>query len=292
MAEITVALIKQLRDKTGAGISKCKKALGEVDGDVNAAIDWLRKQDVKTSVATRETSEGLIKAKVAGKKAALIELQCETDFAARNEMFIELVDKLLDAGFAAGAATDEALNAVEIDGQVAEQVIKTSINTIGENVRLTRFVTRTLDGEGLIGQYVHTNGKVGVLLGIQTGKAETADNEAVETLGKHLCMHIAGAPIPPLAITRDELDQDMIEKEKATLLEIMNNDPKDSKKPDNIKEKIIGGKMNRFFSERVLPEQKFVMDDKKSIKEVVEGVAKEVGDSLSLAWFERWEIGA
>lgn len=293
MAQVTAALIKQLRDKTGVGIMKCRKALTETDGDVAKAMDWLREQGVKSSVAERSTEEGIVAAKVSddGRAVALLELQCETDFAARNDTFKELADKLITAGLNSDAADTAGLEKVDVDGVDAAQAVKVAINTIGENIRLQRFGRDSLAGDGVIGTYVHMNGKLASAVGLKAGKAETAAKDEVKTLVKQLCMHVAGAPIPPLALNRDGLDADAVAKERAAIKATMENDPKDSKKPDNIKEKIIDGKMNRYYSERILPEQKFVMDDKLSIKEVIGGVAKGIGDSLEVVWFHRWAIG-
>lgn len=293
MAQITAALIKEVRDRTGAGMMKCKKALNESDGTVDGAIEWLRSQGVKDSVKQRSTEEGAIGIYKDGKAVALAELQCETDFAARNENFKELLDKVMAAGLAAGSKSVEEVNGVSLEDSNVEQVVKVAINTIGENLQLKRFGTFVLDGEGDIGTYIHaTTGKLGVAVGVNAGKAATAEHEAFQGLLKQLAMHIAGAPIPPLSIDRDGIDGELVSKERQAIKDEMNADPKDSKKPDNIKEKIIDGKMNRFFSERVLPEQKFVMDDKKSIQDVLSETGKEVGDELSIAWFERWELGA
>lgn len=293
MAGISAALIKQVRDRTSAGLMKCRKALQESDGTVDGAIEWLRKQGVKGSVAARSTSEGVIAIKNADNTIGLLELQCETDFAARNESFGELVGKLLDAGINGKAGDVEALNAIEIDGISVEQTIKVAINTIGENLRLKRFKTRSLDGNGGIGTYSHaTTNKLSVAVAVKAGNADTAGKPEFQALLKQLAMHVAGAPIPPLGLVRDDIDSAVVEKERSMILEEMNANPKDSKKPDNIKEKIVDGKMNRFFSERILPEQKFVMDDKKSIQQVIADAAKELGDTLEIAWFERWALGA
>lgn len=294
MAGVTAALIKQVRDKTGAGMMKCKKALTESDGTVEGAVEWLRSQGVKDKVAERSTDEGVVAVKIGscGKNAVFAEILCETDFAARNDEFQALVGKVLDAGASSDATNAEELGAVALEDSTVDQVLKIAINTIGENIRLKRFGRAAVDGEGLVGSYVHTNNKLGVAVGFKTGKAETAGNDEVKTLARQIAMHVAGAPIPPLALTRDGICKDLVAKEEQMIRDVMNNDPKDSKKPENIKDKIIGGKMNRFYSERVLPEQKFVMDDKKSIKEVIDATAKSVGDSIEIAWYERWALGA
>jgi elongation factor Ts len=293
MAGVTAAQIKQVRDKTGAGMMKCKKALTESDGTINGAIEWLRSQGVKDKVAERNTDEGVIGLKVGdcGKSAVLAEILCETDFAARNDDFKALIVKVLAAGFDANAKTAEELSEVSLEDSTVGQVVKVAINTIGENIRLKRFTRCDVDGSGLIGSYVHTNQKLGVMVGFKTGKDATASNDAVKTLVRQIAMHVAGAPIPPLALNRDGVCKDLVAKEEQTIRDIMNNDPKNSKKPENIKDKIIGGKMNRFYGERVLPEQKFVMDDKKSIKNVISEAAKGADDSIEIVWFERWAIG-
>ncbi|MDF1664886.1 MAG: translation elongation factor Ts [Planctomycetota bacterium] len=249
---------------------------------------------MKDKIAERSTDEGVIAVKVGscGKSAVFAEILCETDFAARNDGFKALVNNVLDAGAGSSATNAEELGAIPLEETTVDQVLKIAINTIGENIRLKRFGRAAVDGDGFVGSYVHTNNKLGVVVGFKTGKAETAGNDEVKTLARQIAMHVAGAPIPPLSIDRDGVCKDLIAKEEQTIRDVMNNDPKDSKKPENIKDKIIGGKMNRFYAERVLPEQKFVMDDKKSIKEVVEATAKSVGDSIDIVWFERWALGA
>jgi elongation factor Ts len=294
MAGVTAALIKEVRTKTGAGMMKCKKALTESDGTVGGAIEWLRSQGVKDKVAERSTDEGVIAVKVSdcGKSAVLAEILCETDFASRGDDFKALVGKVVDAGFKSEASNADELAEVSLEDSTVGQVLKIAINTIGENIRLRRFGRSSVEEHGIIGSYVHTNQKLGVTIGLSAGKEETANIDAVKTLARQLSMHVAGAPIPPLALNREGLCKDLIAREEQTIRDIMNNDPKNAKKPENIKDKIIGGKMNRFYSERVLPEQKFVMDDKKSIQEVIDAVAKDVGDTLEVAFYQRWALGA
>lgn len=293
MAGISTALIKEVRARTRAGLMKCRKALQESDGTVVGAIEWLRKQGVKNSVVARSTQEGVIAIKIVENRVGLLELQCETDFAARNESFGELVNKLLDAGIRGQARDAEGLGGLEIAGISVTQTIQVAINTIGENLRLKRFKTRTFEGHGGLGTYSHgTTQKLAVAVAIKAENADTADKPGFQTLARQLAMHIAGAPIPPLGLAREHLPRDVVEQERAMILEQMKADPKASRKPEKIQEKIVQGKMNRFFSERILLEQKFIMDENKSVQQVVAEAAKELGETLEIAWFERWALGA
>jgi len=263
MTEITAATVKALREKTGQGMMECKKALQETDGDMEAAADLLRKKGltVAEKKAGRQTSEGLvgIKASDDGNSAAMVEIQCETDFCARNEVFSEMVAKV--AGMAAAAPEGQIEPTNEIN-----QAVQDALAKIGENMKYVRGVKIAAPK---IGTYLHHNKKVGVVVAVEGDISEEALSD--------LCMHIAFAD--PMGITTDDIPSDIVEKEKAFALE----EASASGKPPEIAEKIVAGKMAKFLAGKALLEQPFVRDDKKKVKQVL-------GDAKVTA-FARYAIG-
>ena len=288
MAQITAALVKQLRDKTGAGMGDCKKALVETDGDVEAAVDVLRSKGVKASQASRETGEGAVslKASADGKAVAIVELGCETDFAARNEGFQKLLSLITDEVL---ANKFETLDAAKEHEPIKSGLQEAAAVTIRENIVLKRASYRELEGEGKIGTYVHHNGRVGVAIGL-SASADVAGQEGVDTLLKDLAMH-ATAHVPnPVAIDKDSVPADLVEREKQIALRAIDENPKDASKPQNIKEKMVEGKLRKFFEERALLEQKFVKDPSTKVSELVAKTSKDVGAELGVSWFVRVEL--
>ncbi|MCL4103553.1 UNVERIFIED_CONTAM: hypothetical protein GTU68_059632 [Idotea baltica] len=281
MAEITVALIKQLRDKTSAGMMDCKAALKEVDGDLDAAETVLRKKNLMDAdkKAGRDAKEGVIASRVAadGKSGVMVEVNCETDFVAKNDNFREFVEQLLDHVETSpeGAGLDAVLaeKFVGDESQTLDLFVKDKAGQLGENMGLSRWVKLSAAGEGAVSTYIHMQGKVGVLIEVGAGKA----------LVKDLTLHIAAAS--PLCITREEVPENLVESEK----DIFRDQMKD--KPADKIEMIIKGKMNKFYGTHALLEQAFVKDPDQTIKKLVESVGKEIGDELSIARFERYSVG-
>ncbi|WP_265570823.1 translation elongation factor Ts [Sphingomicrobium nitratireducens] len=284
---ITAAQVKELRDRTNAGMMDCKKALGETAGDMEAAVDWLRTKGLAAAAkkAGRTAAEGLVGVAVDGTKGAVVEINSETDFVAKNERFQEFVADV--AKLALGVDGDiEALAAATYPsgGTVAEKLTD-NIATIGENQSLRRTATVSVD-QGAVVSYVHNAaapgmGKIGVLVALE-GDADTA---TLEALGKQLAMHIAAAN--PLALDADGLDADMIERER----EIAKAKAMESGKPENIAEKMVEGSIAKFKKENALLSQLFVMDNKTPIADVVASAAKEAGKSITLKAFERFQLG-
>lgn len=291
MAEINAALVKQLRDKSGAGMGECKKALVETQGDLEAALDLLRaKAVVKESQASRETGEGAITFKRAddGKAVAVVELCCETDFAARNENFQKLLGTIADVVLAEKVTS---LADAQAKAPIAEGLKEAGAITIRENIQLKQAEYRALEGDGRIGTYVHHNGRVGVAVGVNT-TAEVAAKPELEDLLKDLAMH-ATAHVPnPVAVDKESIPQDLVEREKQIALRAIDENPKDKEKPQNIKEKMVEGKLRKFFEERALLEQKWVKDPSLSIGELVAQRSKELGGEIKVAWFVRAEVGS
>ncbi len=263
MAQITAAMVKELRDSTGLGMMDCKKALEENGGDVSAANDWLRSKGLATAEkkAGRATKEGLVAIKIAddNKSAAIIEVQCETDFCARNEEFQKMVASVLEIAFAAKDGTVEATD--EITGCVQE-----TFSRIGENMNYANGMKISGDQ---IGSYMHHNNKVGVIVAIK-GSVD-------EETSTGLCQHIAFSN--PMGLTTDDIPADIVAKER----EIAKQQAIESGKPEEIAEKMVEGKIRKFLAERALVEQQYVKDDKKKIKEVL-------GDASILA-FARFAVG-
>ncbi len=287
MAQISAALVKQLRDKTGAGMMDCKKALSEVDGDVEAAVDWLRKKGLSAAAkkAGRVAAEGLVGVAVSGNRGALVEVNAETDFVARNEKFQAFVATAAKLSLDAGDL--DALGAAAYPGSdrtVAEELTNL-IATIGENMTIRRMETLTVDA-GVVAPYVHGAvapglGKIGVLVGMQS----TGAADMLEPLGKQIAMHVAAAN--PQAPSRDSLDPAMIERERA----ILRDQARESGKPEEIIEKMIEGRMRKYYEEVVLTEQVFVIDNETKVGKVLEQAAKDAGAPVAVAAFTKFVLG-
>lgn len=290
MAEITVQLIKTLRDKTNAGMMDCKAALSEADGDIAEAETILRKKGIADAEkkAGRAAKEGVIASRIVDgeKTGILVEVNCETDFVAKNENFTAFVEAIIDH-IASSDTVDsvEALLAQSFDGDATtlEEFIKAKVGQLGENMGLARFAKYELSGEGAVASYIHMAGRVGVLLEVETGKADTAKSEAFQALVKDMTLQIAAAQ--PICITREEVPEALVENEKDIFREQMKD------KPAEIIEKIIGGKMGKFYSTNCLLEQAFIKDGDKSIQDLVDGVAKETGDEITISKFSRFAVG-
>ncbi len=279
MAEITVARIKELRERTGCGMMDAKRALEEAGGDVEKAIDDLRKKgEVKAAKrAGRETAEGRVAIAFAadGASAALVSLQTETDFTANNDEFGKLVQGIADA--AAKADGDVAELDHPAGGKVAD-AIQNLVAKTGENMQLGAASRLKLAGDGFYGQYIHSDGKLGVLVAFSGSKGSS---DAERTLAKDIAMHIAATN--PVGLTRDDVPADAIAREKAVAME----QAKASGKPENIQEKIAEGKLSAFFKEHTLLAQPFVKDPNVSVEQHV----KNTGKDLKVVAFARVKVG-
>ena len=288
MAQISAGLVKQLRDQTGAGMMDCKAALQEVEGDLEAATDWLRKKGLAAAAkkAGRIAAEGLVGLVVADGRGALVEVNAETDFVARNEEFQSLVRHIAAAAPEAGGDV-ERLRRMTLPqtGQSVAETITGAIARIGENINLRRTAVVAV-GEGAVGAYIHGAlspglGKIGVLVGLQSA----GDPEQVAALGKQLAMHVAAAR--PVAISADRVDARTIERERA----IYSDQARASGKPENIVPKMVEGRMRKFFEEQVLLEQAFVVDPDLKVKDAIDRVAEKVGSSITVTEFVRFTLG-
>ena len=285
---VTAAMVKELREKSGAGMMDCKKALNETEGDVDAAVDWLRKKGLSAAAkkSGRVAAEGLIGAVTAGQKGALIEVNSETDFVARNEAFQGFV-----TGLAALSLTHEgdlaALVAADFPGSgrtVADELTH-NIATIGENMTIRRAEVQAVE-TGLVVSYVHNAsapglGKIGVLVALES----TGDAGKLEALGKQVAMHIAATA--PQSLSIEDLDPTLIDRER----EVLSDQARASGKPEEIIGKMVEGRLRKFYEEAVLLEQVFVIDNETKVGKVVEKAAADIGAPVKITSFSRLVLG-
>lgn len=286
MTAITAAMVKDLREKTGVGMMDCKQALNETNGDMEAAIDWLRTKGLSKAAkkAGRVAAEGLIGIAVDKHAAALVEVNAETDFVARNDEFKEFVKTA--AGLALEAGGDaEKLLAKPMGGGTVDSTLKELIAKIGENMSVRRATAISVD-HGVVASYVHNAagpelGKIGVLVALKSH----GDTDKLMALGKQIAMHVAAAA--PIALTPEHVSEDILERERAVQRDIAAQ----SGKPANVVEKMIEGRMRKFYEEAVLLNQVFVIDGETPISKVVEKAAKELGTPIELTGFVRYSVG-
>ena len=287
MAEITAASVKELRERTGAGMMDCKKALAENNGDMEASVDWLRAKGLAAAAkkAGRTAAEGLVGVAVEGTRGAVVEVNSETDFVAKNEQFQEFVRNVSQLALNANGDVEALKGAAYPTGGTVEEKLTDNIATIGENQSLRRTALLSVT-EGAVVSYVHNAvvpgmGKIGVLVALES--AVSADT--LTGLGKQIAMHIAAAN--PLALDADSLDPALLERERAIAVE----KAKESGKPENIVEKMVEGSMAKFRKESALLSQLFVIDNKTPVAEVVAQAGKEAGSPITLKAFERFQLG-
>ena len=281
MAEITAALVKNLREQTGAGMMDCKKALKEAEGDIEGAIDWLRKKGLSAAAkkSGRVTAEGLVGVAQADSKAAMVEINAETDFVARNEHFQNFVSEVAHAALTVGDDLEKLKAAVLKSGRSVADELTHLIATIGENMSIRRARVLSVPS-GVVATYVHSAvshglGKIGVLAAVE---APTA-SEAIEDLGRRIGMHVAATR--PAALDVDSVDPQALERERAVLVE----QAKASGKPDAIIEKMVDGRIRKFYEEVVLLEQVWVHDGESRVRKIVEKAG------AKLTGFDRFQLG-
>ena len=286
MAEITAAAVKDLREKSGAGMMDCKKALTEANGDMEAAMDWLRTKGLASAAkkSSRTAAEGLIGVEVSGTKGAVVEVNSETDFVAKNEQFQTFVRDVTSVALELGESID-GIKAAHLGGKTVDEVLTNNIATIGENQNLRR--ARRLEvTNGAIVPYVHNAaapglGKIGVLVALES----TAGADVLVPLGKQIAMHIAAAF--PLALHEDGLDPDVVERERA----IATEKAAESGKPADIVAKMVDGAIAKYRKENALVSQLLVMDGKTKISDVVANAAKAAGAPIELTDYVRFQLG-
>jgi len=287
MTTITAAMVKDLRDKTGAGMMDCKNALNETGGDIEAAIDWLRKKGITKAAkkAGRTAAEGLVAIVVEGTKGVVVEVNSETDFVARNTEFQEMVLAVATIALEIGTDVEAIKSAAHPNGGTVDEKIQATVAKIGEHMALRRAALTTV-GRGVVGSYIHTQivpgaGKIGVIVGLES----SGSVEALTALGRQVAMHIAASA--PLAVDPSGVDLAVVEREKAVLTE----KAQASGKPANIIEKIVESGIKTYFKEVCLLEQPFIHDGGKTVAQALKEAEGKVGGPIKLTGFHRFALG-
>ncbi len=278
MAEISASLVKELREETGVGMMECKKALVEANGDKTAAIKILRESGMAIAAkkATRTAKQGIIAAEISAdsQTGLMIEVNCETDFVSKNDQFKNFVGEMLQA---ARGVADNSL------ADVAKTTVDAKIAEIGENIIARRNISYTVQGTGAIAAYVHLGGKLGVMVEVGCKNAASVQNPAVKALLADITLHITA--VNPACITRDQVPAETVQAEKEIYAKQVEG------KPANIIEKIVVGKLEKFYGQICLVEQPFVKDQDKTVTAVLAEVGKAVGDEFTIRRFVRWQLG-
>jgi elongation factor Ts len=285
---VTAGLIKDLRERTGAGMMDCKKALEEAGGDIEVAIDWLRKKGLSAAAkkAGRTAAEGLVGVYTTGTKGAIVEVNAETDFVGRNEIFQGFVRQIAELALSAEANIGKMnlLDFPRSNRSVADELTHL-VATIGENMMLRRAEMLSVN-QGVIASYIHNGvapglGRLGVLVALESG----GDSNKLQELGKQIAMHIAAAN--PQATTIEELDPKVVAKEREFLID----QARASGRAEDVIEKMVDGRMRKFYEQSVLVEQIYIMDGERKVRQVVEDKAKDIGTAIQLKGFVRFAIG-
>lgn len=285
---ISASAISELRAATGAGMMDCKKALTETNGDMEAAIDWLRKKGIASAAkkADRAATEGLVVAQSNGTQGILLEVNCETDFVAKNTDFQNMVTATAQAALQNKTVDVEAIKTLTVNGKPAQDTLTELVAKIGENMSFRRAQILEV-GQGAVATYIHNAvvenaGKIGVLVALESTSPNT---DRLVQLGRQIAMHIAAAK--PEALSRDDVDASLLEREKNVLVD----QAKASGKPDSIIEKMVEGRLNKYYEEICLLEQVFVLDGENKVATIVENLAKELGAPVTLKAFTRFTLG-
>ena len=292
MAAITASMVNELRKVTGCGMMECKKALTEANGDMDEAVKVLREKGLAVAAkkADRIAAEGVVDILVADdqKSAAMIEVNAETDFVAKNAVFLEFVRNLLKTILAnRPQSVEELLPMQYVDSDMTvEAKLKDMIFTIGENMNIRRFVVI----DGIIGSYIHGKGSTGVIVTFDTDD-NTLANPGFADFSKNIALQVAGAPSPVLYLNKESVPESALEEEKAIILAQLANDPKNANKPEQILEKMVVGKLGKFYEKNCLLEQEYVKEDKISVSAYVERCAKEFGGNIVVTGFYMYEKG-
>ncbi|MEO5334634.1 MAG: translation elongation factor Ts [Magnetococcus sp. YQC-5] len=282
---VTANLVKELREKTGAGMMDCKKALTETDGDLEAAVDWLRKKGIASASkkSGRIAAEGKVVVAAEGRQGVLLEVNSETDFTAKNDKFITFASTAVEAALQQGVVDLEALAAMPYPGagrSVGEE-LTALIAAIGENMNLRR-MTRLEVSKGVVAGYIHMAGKIGTLVGLESDSGDVA---ALQDLGKKIAMHVAASS--PFYLNRASVPVADLDREK----DVLSEQARSSGKPESIIEKMVLGRLSKFYGDNCLVEQPFVMDPEQSVQNVVDAVAKSLNTKIQVVGFARFMMG-
>lgn len=289
MAAITAKMVKDLREQTGAGMMDCKTALNETDGDMEAAIDWLRAKGLSKAAkkADRVAAEGLIGVALGPKAGAVAEVNSETDFVARNEQFQGMVKEIAELALKAKGDTDKLAELEMPSGKTVSEHVKEMVGTIGENMTLRRAGYLEVP-EGVVVSYMHNSvapdlGKIGVLVALES----SGDEGKLKELGRQIAMHVAATS--PLALTVDDIDPEIVERERTILKEQAREQGKG--KPENVIAQMVEGRLQKFFKEQVLLKQIFVIDTEKTVEQAVSAAEGEIGAPVKVIGFLRYGLG-
>lgn len=288
MADVSAALVKQLRERTGAGMMDCKKALADTEGDIEAAVDWLRQKGLSQAAkkAGRTAADGLIGVHTEGTRGAMVEVNAETDFVARNEHFQNFVTTVTRLAMESGGDLEALKNATYPEtGRSVEEELTQTIATIGENMKLSRSTALAVE-RGAVSGYVHSQlapnlGKIGVLVALEAD----VESEKLQGLAKQLAMHVAAAE--PNAVSQEDIDPAIIERERR----VLEQQARDSGKPENIIEKMVEGRLRKFYEEVSLLDQLFVVDGENKVRDVVQQASQDLGTEVKVAGFVRFSLG-
>jgi elongation factor Ts len=287
MTEVTATMVKDLREKTGAGMMDCKKALNEANGDMDAAVDWLRKKGLSAAAkkSGRVAAEGLVAVASAGTKAAIVEVNAETDFVARNDQFQAFALQTAKLALETGKNAEDLKNAAFPSGGTTQEVLTNLVATIGEHMSLRR-TTNLKVSQGVVSSYVHNAlapnlGKIGVLVALES----SADAAKLQELGKQIAMHVAAAR--PEALTIADVDTKALDRERNVLAD----QARASGKPEEIIAKMVEGRLRKYYEEVVLLEQIYVVDGESRISQVIEKASKTLGTPVKLTGFARYQLG-
>jgi len=286
VGEISAKSVKDLRDKTGAGMMDCKRALGDADGDVEKAVELLRERGLAKAGKRdgRATSEGAVSISINGSVAAMVEVGCETDFVARTDMFVDFGNEL-----AARVANDPGIDSPDsllkasIDGETVADKVSAAISRLGENIVVKRVTRLDAGASGIAGGYVHAGGNLGVVVTLATEGSGTE----LEALAKDLAMHVAAADPSPIAVDRSGIDSALLDSERT----IFRNQAVQSGKPEAVVEKIVEGRINKYLSEICLVEQAFVKDPDRTIGDLLREVGAKAGAEAAVNGYQRYKLG-
>ncbi len=286
MGEVSAKSVKDLRDKTGAGMMDCKRALGDADGEIEKAIELLRERGLAKAGkrSGRATSEGAVSIAIDGSVAAMVEVGCETDFVARTDLFVGFGQQLAET-VAKDASIDslDSLLKASIDGETVADKVAAAISRLGENIIVKRVTRLNAGASGIAGGYVHAGGNLGVVVTLAT----EGSGAEIETLAKDLAMHVAAADPSPLAVDRSGIDPALIDSERS----IYRNQALQSGKPEGVVEKIVEGRIKKYLSEVCLVEQAFVKDSDRTVGDLLRDVGAEVHAEIAVNEYQRYKLG-
>ena len=289
MSEVTASLVKELRDKTGAGMMDCKNALVETNGNIEESIDWLRKKGISGAEkkSARVAADGVVAVSINTDAAALVEINSETDFVSRNPDFQKFAKNISEIALINGQTIEELKKAKYLDsGKSVEEALTDLIGLIGENIVLRRSSLLKNANNNIFSSYIHGQvneglGKIGVILSLESN----IDSDKIKDLGKQIAMHIAASK--PMAISSDDVDPKVIERERSILVE----QAKDSGKPDNIIEKMVDGRISKFFSEITLLDQTWVIDGESKVSKIIQDLEKDLSCNILIKDFKYFVLG-